>query len=441
MFNMLLCSAIVEPLIEAEEKIYAIDAIMPYAKWATVIIVAVMLGAGLVFAFTAKDFLKKYLKYALSFLIIYALAVGIIMLILDIVKHYDPAYLEENYVNADVATHVLIPLLVTLSITLVGAIVLTVIGKKRDRDSSPWYKKVVIAVGAVIGAAVVTTLALMLIYYMNNISGDGYYTAEGAKFNEVALYVGAAVLTAGAIVAAIIVDKTPLLFDAKMIARGGICIALAFAFSYVKLFKLPQGGTVTLAATLPIMLFAFAYGPKKGLLIGFIYGLLQAVQDPFIIHPAQFLLDYPIAFTMIGFAGVLAKTKMPVQVKFALGAVIASVLRFIAHVISGVFAFGAYAADAGADNFLLYSLAYNSFVFVDIAIAIVLGVLLISNKAVRKIVLGQTFEKEPEKASVTPSEDALPTATESMTNLTKCNHCGCLYEGPECPHCGAPKKE
>lgn len=39
--------------------------------------------------------------------------------------------------------------------------------------------------------------------------------------------------------------------------------------------------------------------------VGFVYGLLQSMQDPYIIHPAQFLLDYPIAFAMAGLAGIL----------------------------------------------------------------------------------------------------------------------------------------
>ena len=64
----------------------------------------------------------------------------------------------------------------------------------------------------------------------------------------------------------------------------------------------------------------------------------------------------------------------------------AGALRFLAHVLSGVFAFGAYALDAGQSNFWAYSLAYNSFVFVDIALVIVAGAIVLSSKAfVRQI--------------------------------------------------------
>ena len=158
---------------------------------------------------------------------------------------------------------------------------------------------------------------------------------------------------------------------------------MSFALSYIKLFEMPQGGSITLASMLPVMLFAYVYGAKKGLLVGFIYGILQAVQDPYIVHPAQFLLDYPIAFSMVGFAGIFANVKAldkAPQVKFALGAVLAGALRFIAHVFSGVFAFGAYALDEGFTNFWLYSLGYNSFIFIDVLIVAVVGVILFSSK-------------------------------------------------------------
>ena len=204
---------------------------------------------------------------------------------------------------------------------------------------------------------------------------------ETGKLNSPALYISTVLLVAAAIAIAFVIDrKDKSGFDTRSIAFAGISVALSFTLSYVKLWEMPQGGSVTLASMLPIMIFAYVYGAKKGILIGFIYGLLQAVQDPYIIHPAQFFLDYPVAFGLIGFAGALrnvkALDKIP-QVKFALSALIGATLRFAAHVLSGVFAFGAYAGD---QNFLLYSLAYNSFVFVDLAIVIVVGAILFSSK-------------------------------------------------------------
>ena len=95
-----------------------------------------------------------------------------------------------------------------------------------------------------------------------------------------------------------------------------------------------------------------------------------------------FLLDYPVAFAMAGLAGVLKNVKMKSpQLKFALSALIGGAMRYVSHVLSGAFAFGAYALDARASNVFTYSLAYNSFVFADILLVIVAGVLLLSSKA------------------------------------------------------------
>lgn len=93
-------------------------------------------------------------------------------------------------------------------------------------------------------------------------------------------------------------------WTAKSLAYAALSIALSFVLSYVKMFEMPQGGSVTLASMLPIMLFAAAYGVGPGLLAGAAYGLLQYLQGGWFVHPIQFLLDYPIAFALIGLAGV-----------------------------------------------------------------------------------------------------------------------------------------
>ena len=70
------------------------------------------------------------------------------------------------------------------------------------------------------------------------------------------------------------------------------------------------------------------------MLIGAIYGVLQAIQDPFIIHPAQFLLDYPIAFSTVGLGGIFSEIKAfkkcP-QIPLLLGGLLVGVFRFMAH--------------------------------------------------------------------------------------------------------------
>ncbi|NCA68160.1 MAG: energy-coupled thiamine transporter ThiT [Clostridia bacterium] len=166
----------------------------------------------------------------------------------------------------------------------------------------------------------------------------------------------------------------------KSIVYAAVCIALSFALSYIRFFKLPQGGSITLVSLLPLMIYSYMFGIRKGILAGFIYGVLQAIQDPWIIHPVQFLLDYPIAFAMIGLSGIFKKyfTKYPI-LAFILGGILAGVLRYSSHVISGIFAFSSFAGEGYSA--VAWGFLYNSFALVDIAIAIIAGSAMFANKA------------------------------------------------------------
>ena len=251
----------------------------------------------------------------------------------------------------------------------------------RKRSTKTMQICIYIALALCIIAAIVC-VALIGKYYLDNIKGDDYYSPYMKK---APLYISSIALIALAVGLTFAFGrKETFKFDSRSVAFAAICIAMSFALSYIRLYRLPQGGSVTLASLLPLMIFSYIFGVKKGVLVGVIYGVLQAIQDPYIIHPMQFLLDYPIAFSLIGLSGMFAKFKVfnkyP-QVSFLLGGIVASVLRFLAHFLSGVCAFGTYAHDAGNNNIYAYSAAYNSFVFVDIAVVLVVGVLLFSSKA------------------------------------------------------------
>ncbi|MGN1043061.1 MAG: energy-coupled thiamine transporter ThiT, partial [Christensenellales bacterium] len=170
-------------------------------------------------------------------------------------------------------------------------------------------------------------------------------------------------------------DKT------KTIVYGGILVAMSFALSYIKLFSLPQGGSITFASLLPLMIFSYMFGVRKGLLVGAVYGLLQFIQSPWFYHPAQFLLDYPIAFGSIGLAGLFKELDIfrdKKVLQFLFGAIMVSVLRYFAHVVSGIFVFG---SDDPNYTAVAWSFLYNSFTFADIAICIVAGAGLFMSKS------------------------------------------------------------
>lgn len=359
---------------------YLVETLEPIVKWLTIGFITAILLTAIVVAIAKRDMLSTYFKAAIISFTVYALIVGITMLILEIIKHYDPTYLEENYVNSEIVTLVFLPILITLFCILVSTVTAFILKKKGGETG-----KTVIKIGTIIsGLALLLTVILVAVFFYRNVNGDGYYTDGYGNLNNFALYFSAGLIIVLTIGASLLFDKSKDGFTTRTLSVAGVCVALSFALSFIRLWKMPQGGSVTLASMLPIMIFSYRFGEKKGVLVGLIYGLLQAVQDPFIIHPAQFILDYPIAFATIGLAGIFNGLKFNQKLeplKFALSATFGAVLRFICHVLSGVFAFGAYALDAGASNILIYSLAYNSFVFVDLVLVIVVGVMLFSSKA------------------------------------------------------------
>ena len=88
-----------------------------------------------------------------------------------------------------------------------------------------------------------------------------------------------------------------------------MAMALAFITSYLKLFNMPWGGSVTLCSMLFIVLVANWYGPKTGVLVGLAYGILQFIQEPYVLSFFQVCCDYILAFAALGVAGFFAKSK------------------------------------------------------------------------------------------------------------------------------------
>lgn len=183
--------------------------------------------------------------------------------------------------------------------------------------------------------------------------------------------------------------KTDAEQNTKTLSYAGVCIALSFALSYVKFFTIgATGGSVTFASLLPLMIFAYKFGAKKGVFAGIVYGLLQFIQSPQFYQPMQFLLDYPVAFGAIGVAGIArnfgALKSKPVA-SFVVGAVIAVTLRYIAHTISGYYVFSSWAWEGWAP--LAYSMVYNLYCFADLGVLLVPAVFAFSSKSFRKQLL------------------------------------------------------
>ncbi len=242
-----------------------------------------------------------------------------------------------------------------------------------------------VCVAVAVSGAFIAVLVCMAVHFSSGKAAENNWLTN-KDVNSVGLYVGALLLTATVVLLSFLFGKKDGRgFDAKTITYAGICIAMSFALSYLRLVRMPQGGSITPASILPLMIFSYAFGTKKGVFVGFIYGLLQAFQTPSILHPAQFLLDYPVAYACIGLSGAFAKTKglekYP-QLQIALGGVLAGFFRFLMHFTSGIFAFGVF---ADGENVVAYSLSYQAgYVLPDLAIAIAVAVVIFSSKSIVK---------------------------------------------------------
>lgn len=391
-------------LASSDEVVYASEKFAPVALWMTVGIVAALVIAGLVLFFAKRTAFFRYVKIAGLCAVIYAAALGITMLALEIAKNYSQSYADENgLARGTVISNILVPVLIVCGIVLVSALVLALVYKFRRTALRP----AIAVCGTLLLASVVVAAILIGLYYTANIANDGYYNSDSASVNTPLLIICTVCLIAVAVAGAFIFDKGSAKgFDTRTIAAAAICVAFSFALSFIKIFDMPQGGAVTLVSLLPLLVFSYIYGTKKGVFVGVIYGLLQAIQDPFIIHPAQFLLDYPVAFSFVGFGGIFAHVKaldkVP-QIKFLLGAIAAGIGRYVSHVLSGVFAFSAYAGDT---PIWIYSLSYNSFVLVDIAIAIAVGVVIFSSKTfMRYVVLPYGSDRAKTRSASDKSAD------------------------------------
>ena len=138
-------------------------------------------------------------------------------------------------------------------------------------------------------------------------------------------------------------------FTTRMLVYASVCIALAFVLSYIRLGKMPQRGSITPASMLPIFVYAYIFGPIPGIITGMAYGILQYIQEPYLVHWTQLLMDYPIAFGMLGLAGIFRKNLVVASFIAILG-------RFIIHFLTGIIFFAEFAGD---QHVVLYSLGYN----------------------------------------------------------------------------------
>lgn len=159
--------------------------------------------------------------------------------------------------------------------------------------------------------------------------------------------------------------------DLRIMIETSVLVGAALALSFVRIWQMPQGGSVTLEM-LPLFVLAFRHGGKMGLVGGAVFGVLQLFFTQ-IYHPIQVVLDYPVAFMVLGVAGFGYLRKVPV-----LGVAVGAFLRYLCHVLSGVVFFAQWTPEG--TPVLLYSLGYNASYMVVQALAVAILIQLLKGR-------------------------------------------------------------
>ena len=150
----------------------------------------------------------------------------------------------------------------------------------------------------------------------------------------------------------------------RVSAELAVSVALAAVLSLVRI-KLPHllyGGSVSLHS-LPILAVAIRHGVGKGVLAGVAYGFVNLIITPYVFHPVQIILDYPVAFGALGMAGLpvhllgVGDRGQSPRWLIVTGVLLANVLRFLCHFASGCVYFPQFAPEGV--QVWRYSLIYN----------------------------------------------------------------------------------
>ena len=151
----------------------------------------------------------------------------------------------------------------------------------------------------------------------------------------------------------------------RFLVEGALAIAIAFILSFIKIFELPQGGSISLEM-LPLVLIGLRNGPKWGGLSAFAFSILKLILgfsnvmycNTLIAQIGCILLDYVLAYTALGLADIVAsRIKSKRIVGVISGTIIVGILQFICSFFSGWLLWGSYAWEGYSAP--VYSLVYN----------------------------------------------------------------------------------
>ncbi len=199
---------------------------------------------------------------------------------------------------------------------------------------------------------------------------------------------------------------------------AGVMIAMGTALGFVKPFELPYGGAITLCSMLPVMFFSYRCGLKWGLSAGLVFSVLQLLFGldalkgiSAMMVVGSIFLDYILAFTVLGLAGMFRGKIKNDAAAFTLGSFVSMMLRYFCSFLSGWVLWASFNEAADMQGFIatffpalgnlsgtalavVYSLVYNgSYMIPEIILTCVVGFLLVQFAG------KQILDKAPEKSA------------------------------------------
>lgn len=186
----------------------------------------------------------------------------------------------------------------------------------------------------------------------------------------------------------------------KDLTYGAICLSASFALSFISIFTMPNGGTITPASALPLLIYCYYFGFRKGSIVCSAYMILQLIQKPYIVSPWSALFDYLVPFLAMSLVGIfhysptlynktLAAGKPPIKshYRFFIGVIFYFLIRYVSHVTAGVLFWSGdinflfWNGDLAGTVALGYSLTYNLlYLLPDTIIAAGAGLALLCSK-------------------------------------------------------------
>ena len=163
------------------------------------------------------------------------------------------------------------------------------------------------------------------------------------------------------------------------LTRASVMIALSSALSFFKIIELANGGSVTMGSMVPVILISFVINAKWGIFSAFTYSLIQMLIGGIAAPPIQnflyyflvIMLDYVVAFTVLGLGNTLSSFIKNKTAKLITGTFLVVFLRFVCHFLSGILIWDVYAPEG--QSVFLYSLIYNgSYMGIELIITLVI---------------------------------------------------------------------